>query len=182
MVLKAKPTTSVLLAPCHDEFRGPRSDYVRQVTLATTITKRWIEILILYLSALILLSEDVCSNMSLVVTVMLMGLVSALPNELSAALVNKPDTSLPQNTMMGQTLKDLDIEICPDNVHLCPGTAECCKGENGKYDCCPKASVPIAGRGTVATNWDLFGLAVPLLYLNAIGGDAGGHKYITHGS
>ncbi|GFW39115.1 hypothetical protein TNCV_1831061 [Trichonephila clavipes] len=24
------------LAPCHDEFRGPRSDYVRQVTLAAT--------------------------------------------------------------------------------------------------------------------------------------------------
>ncbi|GFU92323.1 uncharacterized protein TNCV_1339041 [Trichonephila clavipes] len=32
MVLKAK----VLLAPCHDEFRGPRSDYVRQVALETT--------------------------------------------------------------------------------------------------------------------------------------------------
>ncbi|GFY32363.1 uncharacterized protein TNCV_3558711 [Trichonephila clavipes] len=24
--------------PCHDEFRGPRSDYVRQVALATTTT------------------------------------------------------------------------------------------------------------------------------------------------
>ncbi|GFU51005.1 hypothetical protein TNCV_4461971 [Trichonephila clavipes] len=24
------PTTGVPLAPCHDEFRGPRSDYVRQ--------------------------------------------------------------------------------------------------------------------------------------------------------
>ncbi|GFY50591.1 uncharacterized protein TNIN_405741 [Trichonephila inaurata madagascariensis] len=84
-------------------------------------------------------------SICLVATVLLMGLVSALPNELSAALVNKPDTSLPQNTMMGQTLKDLDIEICPDNVHLCPGTTQCCKGEDGKYDCCPKASVPIAG-------------------------------------
>ncbi|GFU60280.1 uncharacterized protein TNCV_3404261 [Trichonephila clavipes] len=31
-----RPTTVVLLAPCHDEFRGPRSDYVRQVALATT--------------------------------------------------------------------------------------------------------------------------------------------------
>ncbi|GFU41353.1 uncharacterized protein TNCV_3011711 [Trichonephila clavipes] len=30
------PTTGVLLAPCHDEFRGSRSDYVRQVALATT--------------------------------------------------------------------------------------------------------------------------------------------------
>ncbi|GFS90231.1 hypothetical protein TNCV_508661 [Trichonephila clavipes] len=27
-----RPTTGVLLAPCHDEFRGPRSDYVRQGT------------------------------------------------------------------------------------------------------------------------------------------------------
>ncbi|GFT09175.1 hypothetical protein TNCV_4106061 [Trichonephila clavipes] len=26
-----EPTTGVLLAPCHDEFRGPRSDYVRQL-------------------------------------------------------------------------------------------------------------------------------------------------------
>ncbi|GFV74841.1 hypothetical protein TNCV_1040791 [Trichonephila clavipes] len=29
LVLKAN-TTGVLLVPCHDEFRGPRSDYVRQ--------------------------------------------------------------------------------------------------------------------------------------------------------
>ncbi|GFT13752.1 uncharacterized protein TNCV_3832041 [Trichonephila clavipes] len=27
---RPRPTTGVLLAPCHDEFRGPRSDYVRQ--------------------------------------------------------------------------------------------------------------------------------------------------------
>ncbi|GFX51862.1 uncharacterized protein TNCV_3062801 [Trichonephila clavipes] len=32
------PTTGVLLAPCHDELRGPRSDYVRQVALATITT------------------------------------------------------------------------------------------------------------------------------------------------
>ncbi|GFX99030.1 hypothetical protein TNCV_4302051 [Trichonephila clavipes] len=31
-----RPTTGVLLAPCHDEFRGPQSDYIRQVALATT--------------------------------------------------------------------------------------------------------------------------------------------------
>ncbi|GFW09467.1 hypothetical protein TNCV_3995741 [Trichonephila clavipes] len=31
-------TTGVLLVHCHDEFRGPRSDYVRLVTLATTTT------------------------------------------------------------------------------------------------------------------------------------------------
>ncbi|GFY58562.1 hypothetical protein TNIN_260981 [Trichonephila inaurata madagascariensis] len=43
-------------------------------------------------------------------------------------------------------------------------------------------AISLCVQGTVATNWDLSGLAVPLLYLNAIGGDAGGHKYITHGS
>ncbi|GFU66450.1 hypothetical protein TNCV_3806931 [Trichonephila clavipes] len=32
----SRPTTGVLLAPCYDEFRGPRSDYVRQVALETT--------------------------------------------------------------------------------------------------------------------------------------------------
>ncbi|GFV59087.1 hypothetical protein TNCV_4422631 [Trichonephila clavipes] len=32
---KANANDNVLPAPCHDEFRGPRSDYVRQVALAT---------------------------------------------------------------------------------------------------------------------------------------------------
>ncbi|GFW95832.1 uncharacterized protein TNCV_5023671 [Trichonephila clavipes] len=36
MVLKAND--SCTSCPCHDEFRGPRSDYVRQVALATTTT------------------------------------------------------------------------------------------------------------------------------------------------
>ncbi|GFT90062.1 uncharacterized protein TNCV_2553811 [Trichonephila clavipes] len=34
MVLKANDRRAS--CPCHDECRGPRSDYVRQVTLATT--------------------------------------------------------------------------------------------------------------------------------------------------
>ncbi|GFW66890.1 hypothetical protein TNCV_4687751 [Trichonephila clavipes] len=29
----SRRTTGVPLAPCHDEFRGPRSDYFRQVAL-----------------------------------------------------------------------------------------------------------------------------------------------------
>ncbi|GFY30591.1 uncharacterized protein TNCV_3117531 [Trichonephila clavipes] len=36
MVLKANGRRTS--CPCHDEFRGPRSDYVRQVALATTTT------------------------------------------------------------------------------------------------------------------------------------------------
>ncbi|GFW96893.1 hypothetical protein TNCV_2160281 [Trichonephila clavipes] len=38
MVLKA------LLAPCHDEFRWPHSDYVRQVALETTTNERMFEL------------------------------------------------------------------------------------------------------------------------------------------
>ncbi|GFU29052.1 uncharacterized protein TNCV_4836681 [Trichonephila clavipes] len=32
---RPRPTTCILLAPCHDEFRGPCSDYVRQLTTST---------------------------------------------------------------------------------------------------------------------------------------------------
>ncbi|GFW98359.1 hypothetical protein TNCV_1092371 [Trichonephila clavipes] len=39
MVLKANDRRTSW--PCHDEFRGPRSDYVRQVALATT-TKNYL--------------------------------------------------------------------------------------------------------------------------------------------
>ncbi|GFS46825.1 hypothetical protein TNIN_110141, partial [Trichonephila inaurata madagascariensis] len=35
--------------------------------------------------------------------------------------------------------------------------------------------------GTVATNSDSSGLAVPHSYLNAIGGDVGGHNCFKHG-
>ncbi|GFV63644.1 uncharacterized protein TNCV_626391 [Trichonephila clavipes] len=38
MVLKANDRRTS--CPCHDEFRGPRSDYVRQVALATTTTSK----------------------------------------------------------------------------------------------------------------------------------------------
>ncbi|PRD32129.1 UNVERIFIED_CONTAM: hypothetical protein NCL1_21409 [Trichonephila clavipes] len=85
-------------------------------------------------------------TMSLVVALFILGFTSALPNVLPSALENKPDTTLPEQTMMGQNLKDLNIEICPDKLHLCPGTAECCKKDDGKWDCCPKAAVPIAGK------------------------------------
>ncbi|GFV58855.1 hypothetical protein TNCV_1260821 [Trichonephila clavipes] len=37
MVLKANDRRTS--CPSHDEFRGPRSDYVRQVALATTTTE-----------------------------------------------------------------------------------------------------------------------------------------------
>ncbi|GFX79212.1 uncharacterized protein TNCV_4747961 [Trichonephila clavipes] len=40
MVLKTNDRRTS--CPCHDEFRGPRSDYVRQVALATTTTTKFI--------------------------------------------------------------------------------------------------------------------------------------------
>ncbi|GFV27405.1 uncharacterized protein TNCV_3795991 [Trichonephila clavipes] len=40
MVLKANDRRTS--CPCHDEFRGPRSDYVRQVALATTTTTTFV--------------------------------------------------------------------------------------------------------------------------------------------
>ncbi|GFV48352.1 uncharacterized protein TNCV_2479171 [Trichonephila clavipes] len=42
MVLKANDRRTS--CPCHDEFRGPRSDYVRQVALATTTTNIFPEV------------------------------------------------------------------------------------------------------------------------------------------
>ncbi|GFW45634.1 hypothetical protein TNCV_3245721 [Trichonephila clavipes] len=38
MVLKAKANDRRTSSPCHDKFRGPRSDYVRQVALEITTT------------------------------------------------------------------------------------------------------------------------------------------------
>ncbi|GFX46172.1 hypothetical protein TNCV_2298211 [Trichonephila clavipes] len=38
MVLKATANDRRTSNPCHDESLGPRSDYVRQVALATTTT------------------------------------------------------------------------------------------------------------------------------------------------
>ncbi|XP_055939140.1 progranulin-like [Argiope bruennichi] len=46
----------------------------------------------------------------------------------------------PENNIMGLKLKNLGIQICPDKLHLCPGTAECCRNANGQWDCCPKVS------------------------------------------
>ncbi|GFX10928.1 hypothetical protein TNCV_511881 [Trichonephila clavipes] len=39
--LRPRPTTGVVLAPCHDEFLSPRSDYFRKVALETTTHCRY---------------------------------------------------------------------------------------------------------------------------------------------
>ncbi|GFX99581.1 uncharacterized protein TNCV_5026351 [Trichonephila clavipes] len=43
---RPRPTTGVLLAPCHDEFRGPRSDYVRQVETSVSVVHEMIDTLV----------------------------------------------------------------------------------------------------------------------------------------
>ncbi|GFY02182.1 uncharacterized protein TNCV_5100421 [Trichonephila clavipes] len=48
MVLKANDRRTS--CPCHDEFRGPLSDYVRQMALATTTTTYFTNIIALTLS------------------------------------------------------------------------------------------------------------------------------------
>ncbi|GIY68802.1 uncharacterized protein CDAR_282231 [Caerostris darwini] len=94
-------------------------------------------------------------GMSLVVSLLFVGLASVysqvmpsfsgLPFEKQAALFsleNGLDITQPENTMMGQNLKEMGIDICPDKLHMCPATAECCEKDNGKWDCCPKANAP----------------------------------------
>ncbi|GFR19668.1 granulin, partial [Trichonephila clavata] len=49
-------------------------------------------------------------------------------------------TQDPENTAWGKKLKDMKIQICPDKLHLCPATADCCKRDDGTWDCCPKVS------------------------------------------
>ncbi|GFS94233.1 hypothetical protein NPIL_219671, partial [Nephila pilipes] len=60
--------------------------------------------------------------------------------KLSSTLENRPDTSFLKPKIMGQNLKEL--RFVPTSLHLCPGTAECCKKNDGKWDYCPKAVVP----------------------------------------
>ncbi|GBL76320.1 hypothetical protein AVEN_234564-1 [Araneus ventricosus] len=85
------------------------------------------------------------TRMSLVVAVLLVGFASGYsqlmaPSAFETLLVKPLDMKQPQNTVMGQRLKDIGIEICPDQFHLCPATAECCQTESGDWNCCPKAS------------------------------------------
>ncbi|GFS48073.1 uncharacterized protein TNCV_3599901 [Trichonephila clavipes] len=58
MVLKANDRRTS--CPCHDEFRGPRSDYVRQVALATTTTTKQSTVFFFFLEHEIV-SSDITS-------------------------------------------------------------------------------------------------------------------------
>ncbi|GIY02752.1 hypothetical protein CDAR_587961 [Caerostris darwini] len=123
-------------------------------------------------------------GLSLAATLMLIGVALALPNQLSSALKDMPDLTQPENTMMGQRLKEMGVEICPDKLHLCPATADCCE-KDGKWDCCPKTAanapnqifldfiVLFQAQGSAATSWDSSGIAAPHSPPNANGGDAG---------
>ncbi|GIX88981.1 hypothetical protein CEXT_439041 [Caerostris extrusa] len=45
---------------------------------------------------------------------------------------------LPEYRVLSQKLNETGIEMCEDMLHLCPATADCCKKEDGRWDCCPK--------------------------------------------
>ncbi|GIY18291.1 uncharacterized protein CDAR_473611 [Caerostris darwini] len=85
-------------------------------------------------------------GLSLAAALLLIGYCSALPNEMMSALKDMPDLTQPENTMMGKSLKEMGVEICPDKLHLCPATADCCEKEDGKWDCCPKTAANAPGQ------------------------------------
>ncbi|GIY74180.1 hypothetical protein CEXT_366371 [Caerostris extrusa] len=51
-----------------------------------------------------------------------------------------PDMMKPEYVALHTNLESMGIEMCPDKLHLCPATADCCKTNDGKWDCCPKAA------------------------------------------
>ncbi|GIY89407.1 hypothetical protein CDAR_191451 [Caerostris darwini] len=102
--------------------------------------------------------------------VLLVGLTSSSPQFLSPyALLSSTDEDLmkPEDSLMVQSLKDMGVEVCEDKLHLCPATAECCKKDDGQWDCCPKVDVSVAG------SMDIRKSAVPASCPNAAGGGAG---------
>ncbi|GIX88975.1 hypothetical protein CEXT_439011 [Caerostris extrusa] len=67
--------------------------------------------------------------------VLLVGFSSALP---SPMMSDEPGVPLPEYRVLSQKLNETGIEMCEDMLHLCPATADCCKKDDGKWDCCPK--------------------------------------------
>ncbi|GIY63526.1 uncharacterized protein CEXT_446501 [Caerostris extrusa] len=117
-------------------------------------------------------------GLSIALAFLLVVMTTALPNELMSALKDMPDLTQPENTMMGQSLKEIGVEICPDKLHLCPATAYCCQKEDGKWDCCPKtaANAPnniFLGAGECCHQLGFIWHCCTPLHPNASGGDAG---------
>ncbi|CAL1284688.1 unnamed protein product [Larinioides sclopetarius] len=78
-----------------------------------------------------------------ITTVLFINCTFALPNTNSLILEKKSVITLPQFTIMRQNQKDPGTKVCPDQLHKCPETVDCCQKEDGKWGCCPKAVVPI---------------------------------------
>ncbi|GIY31864.1 hypothetical protein CEXT_91191 [Caerostris extrusa] len=72
-------------------------------------------------------------GLSFTAVLLLLGVASALPNELMSALKHMPDLTQPENTMMGQSLKEMGVEICRTNCTCVrqPPTAARRKTESG---------------------------------------------------
>ncbi|GIY79556.1 uncharacterized protein CEXT_659041 [Caerostris extrusa] len=88
-----------------------------------------------------------------------MGCLSKNGKAALLSLENGLDITQPENTMMGQSLKEMGIEICPDKLHMCPATADCCEKDNGKWDCCPKTNGLTQFQASAASIWDSNGPA-----------------------
>ncbi|GIX70870.1 GRANULINS domain-containing protein [Caerostris darwini] len=73
----------------------------------------------------------------MLLVVLLVGLSSALPDGLMSAAL---DMMKPEYVALHKNLESMGIEMCPDKLHLCPATADCCQKDDGKWDCCPKAA------------------------------------------
>ncbi|KAF8793291.1 hypothetical protein HNY73_004787 [Argiope bruennichi] len=67
-----------------------------------------------------------------------------VPDAISIIQEKRPNTSPNlQSTVMKANVQNIGNKVCPDNLHLCPITAECCQTMDGKGDCCRKTSFPI---------------------------------------
>ncbi|GIX88983.1 hypothetical protein CEXT_439051 [Caerostris extrusa] len=82
--------------------------------------------------------------------VLLVGLSSALP---SPMMSSEPGVPLPEYRVLSQKLNETGIEMCEDMLHLCPATADCCKKEDGKWDCCPKQAAIGVLQSYAFTSW-----------------------------
>ncbi|GIX88967.1 hypothetical protein CEXT_438981 [Caerostris extrusa] len=106
------------------------------LTLYSPPTTRWIR---LGLSKLIILhvltywEQDTESPPGILIRIHDRRIVSSCP-----MMSDEPGVPLPEYRVLSQKLNETGVEMCEDMLHLCPATADCCKKDDGKWDCCPK--------------------------------------------
>ncbi|GFQ92323.1 hypothetical protein TNCT_104841 [Trichonephila clavata] len=111
-------------------------------------------------------------SVSVAVCILLIGLTSALPT-----LEKKPDTTLPEQTMMGQNLKDLTLKSVLINFICVPEMRNAARKTTENGTAAPRLLSP--SQEIAVISWDSSGPVARLLFPNATGGDAGGRKALT---